>query len=71
MTTKIYCLVVSGGEYEDMSMTLSFNKALEWLKKHSRTGQILEYSLENDAIKDIWDCIWEYDKDGNLKQSAQ
>lgn len=71
MATKIYCLTLVGGDYEDMSMTLNLDKALEWLKRHPKTGQILEYSVENGSTKDIWDCIWEYDSQGNLKQSAQ
>lgn len=71
MATKIYCLAFQGGDYEDMSMTLSLDKALEWLKKHPKTGQILEYSVQNDTIADMWNCIWECDSQGNLKQSAQ
>lgn len=60
MQVKLYCLVLNGGEYEDMEVTLNFEKALEWLSKRQKTGQILEYSVSDEGISDTWKCVWYY-----------
>lgn len=69
MATKVYCLVLSGGDYEDLEMTLSLEKALEWLKKRQKYGQILEYDVSENGISKIWNAIWEY-KNGEVSKES-
>lgn len=67
---KVYCLVLRGGEYEDMELTLSLDNALEWLGKRQKTGQVIEYSVPENGISKEWCGIWYYDTDGNLQNDA-
>jgi len=67
---KLYCLVLQFGDYEDMEMTLSFDKAKDWLSSHKKSGQILEYTVTDDGISKEWDCMWEYVGD-ELNKSAK
>jgi hypothetical protein len=61
---RIYCMIPNSGQYDDMSMTLSLEKALEWLKKHSTSGEVLEYQVESDKIAKTSARIWFYDNVG-------
>lgn len=67
---SVYCLVLRGGEYEDMEVTLSLDKALEWLGKRQKTGQVIEYSVPENSICKEWCGIWYYDVDRNLQNDT-
>jgi hypothetical protein len=67
MTEMVYvfCLVLKGGDLEDLQITLSGEKAFDWLENNKKHGQILEYTITDDGISSSWRCIWEYN-DGVL-----
>jgi hypothetical protein len=67
---KVYCLVINGGDYQDMELTLSLEKALDWMKEKPKTRHILEYNVTEEEILDTWYDIWYIDNDGNVKHGT-
>lgn len=59
----VFCLVLQGGDYEDLQITLSGEKAFDWLEKNKKHGQILEYVITSEGISSNWRTIWQYSGD--------
>lgn len=59
----VFCLVLQGGDFEDLQITLSGEKAFDWLEKNKKHGQILEYTITDDGISEEWRSIWQYEGD--------
>lgn len=68
MSIKVYCLKYPEDCGCDPDMTLSIQKAKEWLEEGKKYGgyQMLEYVIEDDKIADQWNRCWFYDKEGYL-----
>lgn len=66
---KVYCLVPSGGEIEDIQMTLNFEKAVEWLMKKPGSRHFIEYIVSEDEITREWECVWHVSNTDSLVRS--
>jgi hypothetical protein len=67
MERKIYCLTPNGGDFEDMGMTFSYEKALEWLQVNPEMRTLMEYTVTPSGISKSWSSLIWYDGYGNLK----
>ena len=70
MAIKVYCLALQGGDMEDVSVTLSLTKALEWLENNRRIGSVVEYIANESDITELWDGVWYYDMNDTLQHDT-